>query len=323
MVKRCEDLIEADIVLFENRKIFPKFVLAPFRLLMDSKLDRLSLHKLECKMDSTGYPDDHNVFELGYCGHTQFSYSKMFLGQASDLIILQFQEEDHPFIIKALGDWNIHLVALYSVYKHNTDTPRTKKTDNDENTYKFGPKYGGEFTGFHRHMISVVVFSYSETLKSTLVEYTATDMGFLDDYYDADPNHKSIRVNGIATFLFHVAKYIIFCLTNCVKTILIANASLNSFYSRLGFTVIKHFATYTTFEASRSQFHYEKVKCKAEQKQTIELQCLYTIPRRVRFIHDYRINFNIHKNVFRYLDVISTPENWFPNKYIEDEIKKK
>ena len=35
------------------------------------------------------------------------------------------------------------------------------------------------------------------------------------------------------------------------------------------------------------------------------------------------MNFNIHKNVFRYLDVISTSETWFPNKYIEDEIKKK
>ena len=30
MEKRCEDLIEADNVLFKNRKIFPKFVLAPF-----------------------------------------------------------------------------------------------------------------------------------------------------------------------------------------------------------------------------------------------------------------------------------------------------
>ena len=67
-----------------------------------------------------------------------------------------------------------------------------------------------------------------------LVEYTATEMGFLDDYSDADPNHKRVRENGITTFLFHVAQCIIFCLTNCVKTILIANASWKSFYSRLG-----------------------------------------------------------------------------------------
>ena len=59
-------------------------------------------------------------------------------------------------------------------------------------------------------MISVVVFSYSETLGSMLDEYAATEMGFLDDYSDADPNHKSIRGNGITTFLLHVARCIIF-----------------------------------------------------------------------------------------------------------------
>ena len=64
MENGCEDLIEADNVLFKNRKIFPKFVLAPFRQFLDSKLDRLSLHHIECEMDSTGYPDDHNFFEL-------------------------------------------------------------------------------------------------------------------------------------------------------------------------------------------------------------------------------------------------------------------
>ena len=73
-------------------------------------------------------------------------------------------------------------------------------------------------------MISVVVFSYSESLKSMLVEYVATEMGFLDDYSDADPNHKSIRENGITTFLLHVAQFIIFNQTNSVKTILIADA---------------------------------------------------------------------------------------------------
>ena len=28
-----------------------------------------------------------------------------------------------------------------------------------------------------------------------LVDYAVTEMGFLDDYLDADPNHKSIRVS--------------------------------------------------------------------------------------------------------------------------------
>ena len=73
-------------------------------------------------------------------------------------------------------------------------------------------------------------------------------MVFLDDYCDADPNHKIIRVNGITTFLFHVAQCIIFCLKICVKIILISNASLKSFYSRLGFTVIKDFVTSTTLK---------------------------------------------------------------------------
>ena len=110
---------------------------------------------------ATGYPDDNNFFELGFCGHTQFPHSKIVLDQASDLILSQFQEEYHPFIRKALQDEDIHLVSLYYVYKPKTDTPRTKNTEDDENAYKFGPKYGGESTGLHRHMISVVMFSYS------------------------------------------------------------------------------------------------------------------------------------------------------------------
>ena len=48
MENGCEDLIEADNVLLKNRKIFPKFVLAPIRLFLDSKLDRLSLQQIEC-----------------------------------------------------------------------------------------------------------------------------------------------------------------------------------------------------------------------------------------------------------------------------------
>ena len=112
-------------------------------------------------MDSTGYPDDHNFFELGYCGHTQFPYSEIFICQASDLILSHFQDEDHPFISEALRDENIQLVSLYYVYKPKTDTSRTKNANEDVKAYKFGPKYGGESTGFHGHMISVVVFSYS------------------------------------------------------------------------------------------------------------------------------------------------------------------
>ena len=125
----------------------------------------------------------------------------------------------------------------------------------DENAYKLGPKYGGESSGLHRHMISVVVFSYSETLKSMSIEYAATEMGFLDDYSDADPNHKSIRVNGITTFIFHVAQCIILNLTNQVRTIFIANVSLKTFYSRLGFSVIKSSASRFKFSRSRKIFN--------------------------------------------------------------------
>ena len=88
----------------------------------------------------------------------------------------------------------------------------------------------------------------------------------LDYYSDADPNHKSIRGNGITKFFFHVAQCNIFNLTNHVKKILIANVSLKTFYSRLGFSVIKDFATSTTFEAARRRFYYDTGKYKVDQK---------------------------------------------------------
>ena len=106
---------------------------------------------------------------------------------------------------------------LYYVYKPKTNASRTNNTNQDENAFKYGPLYGGESTSFHRHMISVVVFSYSETLEGMLVEYVGTEMGFFDDYSDADPNQKIIRGNGINTFLLHAAQCIIFNQTNRVK----------------------------------------------------------------------------------------------------------
>ena len=118
-------------------------------------------------------------------------------------------------------------------------------------------------------MITVAVFSYSESLKSMLVEHVATEMGLLDDYSDADSNYKNIRGNGITTFFLHVAQCIIFNQKNCVKTILIADALLKSFYSRLGFKVIKDFATSTNFEEDSRQFHYETGKSKADQKKLL------------------------------------------------------
>ena len=100
-------------------------------------------------------------------------------------------------------------------------------------------------------------------------------MGFLDDYLDDDPNHKSIRGNGITTLLLHVYQCIIFNKKICVKTILIADASLKSFYSRSGFKVIKYFATSDNFEEARSWLHYETGKSKADQK-TLLAYSVYT-----------------------------------------------
>ena len=65
-------------------------------------------------------------------------------------------------------------------------------------------------------MISFVVFSYSETLESMLVDYAVTEMGSLGDYLDAAPQGKILRGNGISTFLLHVAQCINFSQKNRV-----------------------------------------------------------------------------------------------------------
>ena len=104
-----------------------------------------------------------------------------------------------------------------------------------------------------------------------------------------------MRWNGINTFILHVAQCIIFNQTNRVKTTLIANVLLKSFYSRLGLKVIKDFANSPNFEEAHKRIHYESGKSKAYQKKTIGLQCLQTTPRRVTFLHDNQINLNILK----------------------------
>ena len=125
-------------------------------------------------------------------------------------------------------------------------------------------------------------------------------MGFLGDYPDADPNHKSIRLNGITTFLLHVAHCIIFDQTKRVKTILIDNASLKSFYSRLGFKVIKDFENLLILKRLASDFIMSQENLKQIRKKIV-LQCLQTIPRRVIFLHDNRINLNIQKCVQKFI----------------------
>ena len=106
-------------------------------------MDRLSLQQSECEMNSAGYPDKYNCLELGYCGHPQDPYSKIFLGQASDLIVSHFKEEDYYFITDALRNEKIQLVSLYYVIKPKTNTSRTKDMNDDEKAYKFGLLYIG------------------------------------------------------------------------------------------------------------------------------------------------------------------------------------
>ena len=132
--------------------------------------------------------------------------------------------------------------------------------------YKYVPTYGDESTSYHRRMISVVVFFYSNILKSMLVDYAVTEMGCFDDYSDSNPRAKTLREGGITTFILHIAQCILFRQTKFVTATLISEALLKSFYSRLGFKVIKDFTTSSHFEEARKQFHYESVKSKELQK---------------------------------------------------------
>ena len=86
------------------------------------------------------------------------------------------------------------------------------------------PTYVDESTGYHRQMISGVVFLYSNTLKSMLVDYEVTEMGCFDDDSDADTRAKTTRGNGITTFLLNVAQCITFRQTNIVTATLIYKA---------------------------------------------------------------------------------------------------
>ena len=76
-------------------------------------------------------------------------------------------------------------------------------------------------------------------------------MGFFDDYSDAAPHAKTMRVNGMANFILHVSQCNIFNQNKKFAATLIIKASLKSSYSRLGFKVIKDYATSTNFIEAR------------------------------------------------------------------------
>ena len=94
-------------------------------------------------------------------------------------------------------------------------------------------------------------------------------MGCFDNYSDAEPHAKIMRGNRITNFLLHVSHCIIFNQTKFVTATLIAGAWLKSLYSRLGFKVIKDFATSPNFEEAHGKFHYELGKSNALQKEKL------------------------------------------------------
>ena len=120
--------------------------------------------------------------EIGYCDHPNFPYANIKFKQATNLILSHFQEEDHQFINDKPKNKNTQWVSLYSVYRPKKNASRTDIINDDEKAYTFAPTYGDESTGYNCHMISVVVFFYSNTVKSMLVDYTVTNMDCFDDY---------------------------------------------------------------------------------------------------------------------------------------------
>ena len=161
------------------------------------------------------------------------------------------------------------MVSLYFFHRPKKYASRTDITNDDQNAFSFAPTYGDDSTAFHRHMISVVVFLYSNTLKSMLVDYSVIEMGCFDDCFDAVPCAKTMRGNGITTFLLHVTQCITFNQTKFVTATLIVETSLKSLYSSLGFNIIKAFATSPNFEKSCKRFHYESGKSEALQKKEL------------------------------------------------------
>ena len=137
--------------------------------MLNFEVERISLQKLEYEMDRTDFPVDYNFSEIGYCGHPNCHYANIQFKQATNLILSNFQEKDHPFIRDTQKNKKTLLVSLYFVYRPNKKSCRTDITNDDQNAYTFAPKYGDGSTAYHSHMISVVVFSYSDMIKIVLV----------------------------------------------------------------------------------------------------------------------------------------------------------
>ena len=159
-----------------------------------------------------------------------------------------------------------------------------------------------------QHMISVVVFFYSNTRQGMLMDYAVTEMFWFDDYFDAASPAKTMRGNCITTFLCTFPNVSPSINKNVTAT-LIFKAYLKSIYSRLGFKVVKYFETSPHFEKACKQFHHEKGKSKSFQKQTIGLQCYLNIPQHVTIIYDNRIDCNDNKDTFKILNEVSPSDD--------------
>ena len=82
------------------------------------------------------------------------------------------------------------LVSFYFFHRNKKYASITDIINDDQNAYAFAPSYGDGSTAFHRHMISVDVFFYSNALEIMLVDYVVTEIGFFDDYLYAEPRAK-------------------------------------------------------------------------------------------------------------------------------------
>ena len=135
-------------------------------------VDRGSFHKLEYEMERANLPDDYNCSEIRYCGHLAFPYAHIQMEKSTKLILSHYQEEDYAFIYDTLNKRMTQLVCVYIFYRPKKNANRTDITNDDQKAYAFAPTYGDGLTTFHCHMISVVLFSYSHTLQSMLMDYT-------------------------------------------------------------------------------------------------------------------------------------------------------
>ena len=58
-------------------------------------------------------------------------------------------------------------------------------------------------------------------------------------------------------------------------------------------------------------------------RKTIGLQYCLTIPRSVKFLYENLIDFNENRYLLKYLNEVSSSDDWFPYEYIDAEVNNK